>query len=329
VTAVFTIARHALLPGHGQHAQCRPRVVIGQGSESLTPRAVVNGVPDRSAGQRPAEDGAEPAQLVAVLPVHRDERGQAIQMHVAPEMVRSFAGRGDLGQGIVPPAGQEAHARHRQVVQAQEERAEPAFGLPQVGGVGVPRLGVTVQVEQAVGADQIGIELGVGDRPGALERGGGPGSVFQRLLEAPLPAAGARDRLQSVGHRLSITAGRALLLGTLGGAHGRVRPGPGQDVQALGHQPVETGALGPGQVAAVQRPACLIQRHADTTLAEVGVSQDPAQLATVSVRTRGQCLGGGRFGLREPARPQQRAGQREPESVRLVIGDLGDIADPG
>jgi hypothetical protein len=50
------------------------------------------------------------------------------------------------------------------VVQAQEECADPAFGEPQVGRVRALRLGVPVQFDQAVGPDQVRIELWVSPR---------------------------------------------------------------------------------------------------------------------------------------------------------------------
>jgi hypothetical protein len=80
-------------------------------------------------------------------------------MDLAPEMVGNLAGGADLADGIVPPSCLEADAGNGKVVQAQEERADPALGQAQVGGVRVLCLGVAVQVEQAVGADQVRIEL--------------------------------------------------------------------------------------------------------------------------------------------------------------------------
>lgn len=93
-------------------------------------------------------------------------------------MIRGFAGRADLGQGIVPAPGQEQHPGHRQMVEAEEERAQTAFGLPQADRVRLPRLGVAVQLEQAVGEDQVRVELAPGwrpQRPGLLA--GWPGAV--------------------------------------------------------------------------------------------------------------------------------------------------------
>ena len=59
-----------------------------------------------------------------------------------------------------------------------------------------------------------------------------------------------RDGLQAVGHRVGIAAGHALLLGAFGGLHSCLRPGPGQDVQALRGQAVKSRPFRAGEAAA-------------------------------------------------------------------------------
>jgi hypothetical protein len=173
-------------------------------------------VPDRSVGPLPVKGGTQPPELVAVLPVHGDEYGQAIKVNGEPEMIGDLAGRADLAQGVVPAAGEEQHPGYRQVVQAEEEGAQSAFREAQAGRVRLPRLGVPVQVEQAVGTDQMGVELAIHDQVGTIEHHRGLTGEVRRLAEAALPAARGRYRLQPVGHRTSILAGQAFIPAALG-----------------------------------------------------------------------------------------------------------------
>jgi hypothetical protein len=117
--------------------------------------------------------------------VHGDEHGQTVEMDLAPEVVRDFAGRADLAQGVVPPSGLEADAGDGKVVQAQEECANPALGQPKVLGVRPVCLGVAVQVEQAIRADEVRIELTVDDAAGPLERGRRLARQLQAWLKRP------------------------------------------------------------------------------------------------------------------------------------------------
>ena len=169
-----------------------------------------------------------------------------------PEVVGNLMGQADLGERVVPPSGQEARAGHRQVVEAEEEGAKPALGEPQIGRVGLPRLRVPVEVEQAVGADQVGIEPAVDDRARPLQRRRGLVGEVQRVAETPLPPAGAGDGLQPVGHRVSVTAGQGLVAGSLGGQHPRLGPGGGHDMHALRDQAMKPCPLGPGEITGLE-----------------------------------------------------------------------------
>jgi hypothetical protein len=142
-------------------------------------------VPDRTGGQRAIQRGTQPPQPVTVLPVHGDQRGQPVEMNGQPEVVGDFTGRTDLGQSVVPPADQEAHPGDRQVMEAEKEGTQAAFRLAQVDSVRLLRLGVPVQIEQAVGADQVRVELAVADRAGLLQRRHGLAGDVQRPVKRP------------------------------------------------------------------------------------------------------------------------------------------------
>jgi len=213
------------------------------------------------------------------------------------------------------------------------------LGQPQVGRVRLPCLGIAVEVEQAVGPDQLGVQLAVGDRACPVQRRRSLAGQVQCLGEPPLPPAGAGDGLQPVGHRNRIAAGHALGPGAFGGPHGRSRPARGEHVQALRGEPVEPGALGAAEAAAVQCLLCLLQSLGHVPLIQARLHQDPAQppvpVRRVAVASRvlggrlpasarpvmhGQPRAGGRLSLGEArwparvaaARPDRRRGRRCP-----------------
>ena len=70
-------------------------------------------------------------------------------------MIGRFPRCGDLGQGVVPPTLQEQQPSLRQVVEAQEERADAVLGVAQFAGIRLLGLVLTVEFDQAVSPDQV------------------------------------------------------------------------------------------------------------------------------------------------------------------------------
>jgi hypothetical protein len=259
-----------------------------------------------------------------LAPVQRDQRGDAVdddQAVALAGLLGQLPGRLELGDGVVPLAGQEAPHRQDGLVQGEPPADAELLADPPAGLEGGPGVLEPVQPDEDVPPGQVH-DLLVPPPLGAVV-----GQPHRLVCEAERPAQvgpellddGQRGRGQD-DRRVVAVQGHASCL--LGRGHGAVQVAQLEAGHGLGRGGAGAQLLAErrGPLHALQLP----ERVAQPSLGAEGARQQDAGLGlhrriVLAVQQRAE----GRLGLGQPPRPHERAGPVGQQPVPPGVGRVG------